>query len=66
MTITISLTETEVQLITKTLQEHALKLEEEDGDSEIIQKINNLAYIFQELQQDPKLRDKPQQQKPHG
>lgn len=57
---TVKLSENEVQLITQILQYKALKLQNEGANREYTEKISNLAYKFQELQQDPKLRDKPQ------
>ncbi len=53
------LSDEEIQLITKALQERALIIEELGGDTNTIQNLNNLAYKFQELGTDKSLRDKP-------
>lgn len=55
----VSLSESAIQTVAEALREHALKLEEEGADSKTVQKISDLAYIFQELGKDPSLRDKP-------
>ncbi len=57
--IRIWVTEKELQLVTRALQERALKLEEEDGDTNTIQNLNNLAYKFQEWSTNNTFRDKP-------
>lgn len=57
--IKVTLDENAIQTVAEALRELALKKEEEGANSKTVQKISNLAYIFQELQTNNTLRDKP-------